>query len=398
MRTFARLYFGLQKYIIIANLNKINCYPNSIKIMKKINIRSLYSLFLFLALGATALAQTNDSIENYYSNPKNGIKPAAPKPYHDTSVVSKTDNLTVNLTGYIPDTTPVADTTPSSLQLDPRSLRRESCGLLYTWDPWDYWYYSCYDPWCYSSWGFGWSIYGPHWAYGYHWGWYHYWGTPWFYDYYYYYPYYYYPNYTWHGDLSHGRNPNSGYGLIPNARGGNAVGNTRSGNAVTNARGSNPSPTTNRGTVRRGGVDLNNGGRAPRGRVSGSRYTKPTSRGTSDAARGNVASSSNSRSSSSYGTSSSRSSYGRSSSSTFRSENSNPSRSSNSTFRSNSSSSRSSSSTFRSNSSSSRSSSSSFRSSSSPSRSTSSSSFRGSSSPSRSSSSTSSRSISGGRR
>ena len=86
---------------------------------KSISINGLYSLFLLLALGIDVMAQNPDG-EKYYSNPQKGIKVSAPQPYNDTAVVSKSDDITVELTGVIPDTTKQGDTTSGGFRLDRR--------------------------------------------------------------------------------------------------------------------------------------------------------------------------------------------------------------------------------------------------------------------------------------
>ncbi|MBR6417852.1 MAG: hypothetical protein IKS36_03490 [Bacteroidales bacterium] len=378
---------------------------------------------MLISFGVNAVAQGTDSLSNYYSNHQKGIKPHAPKAYINTSVASKSDNITVDLIGQIPDTTK-RDTTPSGFNLERRTIQTESYSL-YPYDPWYHtWYGSYYDPW-YHPWGYdhwmmshcwtcgpyiggyyGWGYYwdfGPYWSFG--------WGYPWYWNHYYAY-YGYYWGRPYHGYGNYYGNSDYGYGLLSNSRNGN-----RSGNVAARPR-TSTSPAPIGRTVRRGGVDLNNGGRAPHGRISGTgtigRESSSTSRGTSVTSRGSYgryakpASVTAARTSTvssrngnvargtSYSRSSSntRTSFSNSSRSSYRSSSfESPSRSS-STFRTNTSSSRSNS-TFRSNNSSSRSSSSSFRSSSS-SRSNSSSSFRSSSSSSRSSSSGGSFRSSGG--
>lgn len=410
MRTFARSYFGLQKYEIIGKLNKINLIYCLAMNKKNISINSLCAIFLLVSISFNAVAQSTDAHEKYYSNPQKGIKPSLPEPYIDSNIASKSDNITVELTGYIPDTSK-RDTTPAGFVLNRKALSTEGYSLYYD-DPWyDCWHSSFYSPWFawdYDYWMFNgcWSC-GPYWGWSHawcnrpYWGWGYGWGNPWYWNSWYwnswYYPYYYadfywgYPHYGL-GNLNGG---NRGYGLITNGRVNN--------NAASNGIGARPRTSSNtnpvRGTVRRGGVDLNNGGRAPRGQVSGTGTI--ANRGTSDASRGNAVasrgttgryakpstvtnqrnSSSSSRNASAYRGSSSHNSSSRtySSSSSRGSSFESPSRGS-SSFRSTSSSSRSSSS-FRSNSSPSRSSSSSFRSSSSGS------SFRSSGSSSHSSSS-----------
>lgn len=241
-----------------------------------ISISKLYSLFLLLSFGLSAFAQGYEDNENYYSNPKKGINPAAPRTYNDTSVTSKSDDITVELTGIIPDTSTIKDTTPNEFQLDHRSLQIENQSLLYS-DPWyRSWYASFYDPW-YYHWSFDpwihshcWSCH-PYWGWRYSWYWDPYWGWDPFWDYGWYHSWYwnsyYYAYYTgWHHPPYHGYtngfDHNAGYGFLNTPRGNTA----RSGRAIS-PRNTVSSPT--RGTVRRGGVDLNNGGRAPHGRISG---------------------------------------------------------------------------------------------------------------------------------
>lgn len=410
MRTFARSYFILQKYEIIGKLNIINSDMNKNNII----ISKLCTFFLLLASCAMLCAQTNEGNENYYSNHKKGIKPSVPIAFVDSAITSKSDNITVDLAGFMPDTGAVKDSAKGEFRLDRRTLDTEGYSL-YSSSPWyngwyGGWYSSFYDPWLYSwgydpwlyhhCWGCGayWG-WGLHWGFGFSWGFEPYWswGYPWYNDLYYYNAYYagYYlgSHYGGYGHINNGGNGR--YGFLNDSRGrGNSSGRTGSGirSAATT--------TSTRGTVRRGGVDLNSGGRAPHGRVSGTgtvegRVVSTGSRSASAASRtttgryarpstvetGRNASADNRHLNTSRGSSvsrtgtSTRTSLGNSTRSSYRDNSlTSPSRSGSSSFRS---SSRSSSSSFRSSGSSSRSSSSSFRSSGS-------SSFRSSGSSSRS--------------
>lgn len=250
--------------------------------MKKLNINILCTLFLLLALASKLPAQTNGDDEIYYSNPQKGIKPDLPKAYHDSSIVSKTDDLTVELIGVVPDTNPRHD----SLRFKSLSSGNHSgfenpgywgANIIYSWDPW---YSPYYNTWYHPGWGgshwmlsYGWGS-GPYWSFGLGWNWGYGWVSPWcvwdpfYYPYGYYYPYSYYAWYGW--GYPYGYYGYGGYygrsGYLGHRYLGSSARSDLKRNSSTK---SGSAPLTGRGTVRRGGVDLNNGGRAPHGRVSG---------------------------------------------------------------------------------------------------------------------------------
>ena len=108
--------------------------------MNKFNISILCAVFLLSAAGANVCAQTLDEGEIYYSNPREGIKPTAPKPYSDNEVASKSDDITVELTGEVKDTTPKTDTTKIRLKSIGEYSRRDNpyywgTSIIYSWDP-----------------------------------------------------------------------------------------------------------------------------------------------------------------------------------------------------------------------------------------------------------------------
>ncbi len=320
--------FDLQKYEIIGELKHINITSYTQTEMKTLRICILNALILFPSLCMTLSAQNNAEGENYYSNPKKGIKASVPKPYYDTTVVNKTDDLTVELVGELPDTTPKSDSTKNAIRALNYSLNNTQPSHLRGYNYFDeyytdlYWYtgnpyywgtsiYYCWDPWYspywngwyYPGWGGSyWHIthpwgYGPYWSFG--WGWH----SPWYYSPYYYYPGYY-AYYGWGGYYGWGAYGWGGYHSY--GWGHQYLGSTRQASTLTSSRnsGTTPSPS-GRGTVRRGGVDLNNGGRGGYGNVSGTgtrtasnnngrtavnsnntgRYSKPASVATNRAAQ-----------------------------------------------------------------------------------------------------------------
>lgn len=241
--------------------------------MKRLSISILCALFLFSASCAELYAQTQNGDENYYSNPRKGIKPSVPTAYYDTTVVNKSDDITVELAGEVNDTTPKKDTTTLKLKSIAQYERGESpyywgASLYYSWDPW---YSPYWNTWYYPGWGgshwrisYSWG-YGPYWSFGFGYSWA--WGSPWWYWDPYFYPGYY-GYYGWGGYAYHynGWRGYSNYGH-------RYLGSGNRGAATSpTMRGNTPAPrpaSVGRGTVRRGGVDLNNGGRASRGNVSG---------------------------------------------------------------------------------------------------------------------------------
>ena len=251
--------------------------------MKRLSISILCVLFLLSLSAGKVCAQTSDEGENYYSNPQKGIKPTAPSVYRDTSVVSKSEDITVELVGSVDDTIVPKDTTKIKLKSISEYSRAEN---PYYWGPnvyWslDPWYSPRWNGWYYPGWGgshwmltYGWGC-GPYWSFGLGWSWG--WGSPWWYWDPYFYPGYYYGYYGW-GGYAYGWNRYDrdgyafGHGYLGGGRGA-AKGIAPRGGSVT------PNPAR---PVRRGGVDLNNGGRAPRGSVSGT-----GSRGSIASASGN---------------------------------------------------------------------------------------------------------------
>lgn len=345
--------------------------------MKKLSVSILCAAFFLVTTGGNLRAQSSEEGENYYSNPRNGINPTVPSAYSDTSIASKSDDIYVELIGTSNDTTPPKDTTRLKLKSIPEYTRGESpyywgTSIYYSFDPW---YSPYWNGWYYPGWGgshwmltYGWGV-GPYWSVGLGWSWG--WGSPWWYWDPWYSPYYhgYYGYYGWGGyaygwghyngrDYAH----NFGHGYLGSGNRGAAISPTHRGTSA------NPSPAR---PVRRGGVDLNNGGRAPRGSISGTgtrgntniasgssrtvgstatngRYAKPSSvssnRAANSAARNSVGSGN-------------RSTNSRVSTNSSRFESSHTGSRSNSSYRQSNTSSRSTSSSFRSSSSSSRSSS-----------------------------------------
>ena len=266
--------------------------------MKKLTVSILCTAFLFAAGIGNLRAQSSEGGENYYSNPQKGINPTAPKPYSDNSVASKTDDIVVELTGTVKDTTPQKDTTRLKLKSIPEYSRGENprywgTNIYYSWDPW---YSPYWNGWYYPGWGgshwmltYSWGM-GPYWSFGLGWSWG--WGSPWWYWDPWYSPYYYgyYGYYGW-GGYAYGwghyhdgwaRNSYYGHGYLGGSNHGAATSPTFRGSA-------NPSPAR---PVRRGGVDLNNGGRAPRGSISGtgSRGNTAVANGSSRGASNNAVS------------------------------------------------------------------------------------------------------------
>ena len=244
--------------------------------MKKLTVSFLCTAFLFAAGIGNLYAQSNGEGENYYSNPKNGIKPTAPKVYSDTAIASKSDDIVVELTGTVPDTATAKDTSRLKLKSLSEYSRAENprywgTNIIYSWDPW---YSPYWNTWYYPGWGgshwmltYSWGM-GPYWSFGLGWSWG--WGSPWWYWDPWYSPYYYgyYGYYGWGGYAYWGHYHHHGYDYAYNY-GHNYLGGGNHGAAVSPTfRGSNASPSPAR-PVRRGGVDLNNGGRAPRGSISG---------------------------------------------------------------------------------------------------------------------------------
>lgn len=246
--------------------------------MKKLRTSILCTLFLLSAVNANLFAQSADDSENYYSNPQKGIKPTLPKAYHDSTVVTKTDDIIVDLIGVNPDSVAKRDT----LRMKSLSGRAQSgfenpgywgANIIYSWDPW---YSPFYNSWYYPGWGgshwmlsFGWGA-GPYWSFGLGWNWGYGWVSPWCVWDPFFYPYSY---YAWYGH-PYGWGYPYGYGSWNyyghNGFGHRYLGNTgRTNLSMPTSRSANGKAAAGRSTVRRGGVDLNNGGRAPRGSVSG---------------------------------------------------------------------------------------------------------------------------------
>ncbi len=249
--------------------------------MKTLKISILCVIFLFTSFTANLFAQTNNEDEFYYSNPKKGINANPPKPYNDTSVVKKSNDITVELIGesmdsITNDTTAFAASDYYDYAYAARINRfhRGMCfdyfdahytdlywytgnplywgtSIYYAWDPW---YSPWWNSWYYPGWGGSfWHItypwgWGPYWSFGYGPAWSYGWGGA----------------YAWtHIGYYGGWNGQNG------SFGHHYIGNNRSASNPTyrNTTGNNPSPIQ-RGTVRQGGVDRNNGN---------VRYNKPQS-------------------------------------------------------------------------------------------------------------------------
>lgn len=247
--------------------------------MKRLNISILYMLFLLTAICSPIFGQSDNGDEKYYSNYKKGIKPSIPKPYYDSTIASKSDNLIVELTGYVPDTTPVKDSSSHFTLTLAESPYYWGPALYYSWDPW---YNPWINSWFYPGWGgshwmltYGWGT-GPYWSFGYGWDWGY--GYPWWHwD-----PYF---NYGYFGGYL-AFHPH--YGPLPYSNGHRYLGDIRNTNSKSFRQNSSGRTNNglNRGTVRRGGVDLTNGSRIRRGSLgkpqrytSSNRQSTTTSRG-----------------------------------------------------------------------------------------------------------------------
>lgn len=260
--------------------------------MKTFRNSILCALFLFSTFSGMLYAQSSGETENYYSNPGKGIKATPPKPYYDTSVTSKSDDITVELVGGVPDTSFAIDTVKRYFRNDDNAIGNRFrgqdcfdnyyttvclhthhpyyCGWGYHYYTWDPWYNPYWNGWYYYGWGGSYwhSYYSPYWSFGYGWG------HPWYWDPFYYPGYYnyygYYGYYGWGGAYawnSYGSNGRFGHRYLGNGR--------ISTQRLSRNTGTTPTPSpAGRGTVRRGGVDLNNGGRASYGNVSGTGSTR----------------------------------------------------------------------------------------------------------------------------
>ena len=170
----------------------------------KFNI--LFIPFLLLAYCSPLCAQSDSTAEKCYSDPRNGIFPTPPVAYFDSSVVSKTECIVVELSGEMPDTT-MDDTSKCNFQASnyydyayAARINRFHRGMgfnyfddyytnlyWYTGNPyywgyniyysWDPWYSPWWNSWYYPGWG------GSHWMVTYGWGWSPYWsfGLGWWY-------------------------------------------------------------------------------------------------------------------------------------------------------------------------------------------------------------------------
>ena len=290
--------------------------------MKILKICMLSALFLLPYLCGTVTAQNTTGGENYYSNPKKGITASAPKPYYDTSVVNKSDNITVELVGESLDTTPSIDSTKKALsisgfhdntftrriQLNGRGLGSDYFDAYYTdlywytgnpyyWGPsiyysWDPWFSPHWNGWYHHGWG------GSYWQLSYGWGWGPYWswgwGSPWYYDPFYYggwssyygwggyYGGYYGGVYAYHnyrpGTQNHGRISGSGPSGFASGRSHSYSSGTFGGRNVGSFGGSRSSASrgvgTRTSTVRRSATYSNsNGNFGGNASSSGSTYT-----------------------------------------------------------------------------------------------------------------------------
>ena len=217
--------------------------------MKKLYFNILCLLFLLSSTTGHLLAQVNDGGENYYSNPQKGIKPTIPTAYYDSVVVSSSDNITVELTGVVPDSAKTNPDTRKFLYTE-NPLYWGYCGCC-VWDPW---YNPWWNGWYYPGWGGGrWTMsylwgWDPYWGFGFGWGLAYGWGYPWWYGY----PYY--------GAYAWGVDPGYYYGHGSYGRPGHSyLGSTGRGDTSKSffrGQGAKPS-ASGRGMTRRGGVDLN---------------------------------------------------------------------------------------------------------------------------------------------
>ena len=277
--------------------HSINTLP---KMQKKKLYLSVLCMSIFMAFSSTQVgAQDISKTENYYSNPQKGIYPTPPTPYSDANVVSMTDDLSVELESYEPDTTRRRD----SLELDEKlssglrgavlaedaywqlgNPRYWGWNLYYSWDPWfsplwNGWYYAGWGgSYWHGGWGLGWGLgwgWTPYWGLG--WGWDPWWGTSW--AWYWGYPYYYaWGSYAWggpHGAGMHG-GPTGGNGH--SYIGGGGRGKASRSAVRPTGRGTSASALSNRG-ARRGGVDVGrSSSRLERPAASRTRTTNQTVR------------------------------------------------------------------------------------------------------------------------
>lgn len=253
--------------------------------MKKLIDSMLCAAIFAMCCTGSLSAQTSEGGENYYSNPKKGIKSQPPMRYVDSSIVEKSDDLIVELTGenMVPDTS-VAD---SSKGFNPdyyydyaytARINRFHRGM--NWGYYDnfytdlYWYtgipyywgasiYYGWSPWLYS---WGWGPYLPYYSMFYYDFWYDPWYSPWYAGMWYYPCHYYGYGSAWYGGYV--SNSYVGpYGYLGSTGRGAYYPTTRnSGGKMLNDR---TQPALGGGTVRRGGVDISGGGRGTMGHVSG---------------------------------------------------------------------------------------------------------------------------------
>lgn len=252
--------------------------------MKNLTLSALCMLFFFAAPVAPLQAQQVSTGEKYYSNPQKGIYPSAPKFYDGGDVVEKSDDVSVELERYVPDTTGRRDSLLRSLEHDPAlasGLKNAELGddrywvvtscspyawsLRCGWDPWLSPWWHGWGPHLSIGWGWSWG-WDPYWSLGWSWGWGWGWSPWWYYDWAWWwgYPYYYgWGGYAWGG---------------PHHRGWDHVGGGAGHAYIGGGRGAATSPTTRtsgatskmgRPATRRGGVDV--------GRSNGSRLSRPAS-------------------------------------------------------------------------------------------------------------------------
>ncbi|MCR4827902.1 MAG: hypothetical protein K5864_00380 [Bacteroidales bacterium] len=251
--------------------------------MKKLIDRMLCVAILVACCTGSLSAQTSDEGENYYSNPKKGIKAQAPKRYVDNSIEQKSDDLIVELTGenMVPDSS-VADSTkgfePAYYYDYAYTARINRFHRGMHWGYYDdfytdiFWYtgmpyfwgtsiYYGWNPWLYS-----WGSFYPYYGWYYYDWWYDPWFSPWYGGMWYYPCHYYGYGSAWYGDYAHNSYVGP-YGYMGNTgRGAYYPTSRNSGGKALSGR---TQPTLGSSTVRRGGVDINGGGRGTMGHVSG---------------------------------------------------------------------------------------------------------------------------------
>lgn len=278
--------------------------------MNILKISAISIAFLALWSSGSVFGQSNEGGENYYSNPKIGKKAPKMNVYTDNNVVTKSEDLKIEILGEDGDSVVNKDSIQGTFDQEQyydyeysARINRFHRGM--GWNYYDDYYTNMYwynaDPWFWGSsiyWGPSWGHYGywnPYWSNGwamtygwgynpYSWGWGPHWGCSWYlgngwsigwgwgYDpfwdpywgYGYGYGYGWYDPYFGGGYMRPGMNNNWGHAYL---------GDQARSRGVSYPTGRGPSATP----TRRGGVDLN-------GRGAG---MQPSGRGGLNAAQGN---------------------------------------------------------------------------------------------------------------